>query len=223
MISSGSKGTESKFPLRAALGLSAGRSGGRDGGGNRFAPLAEQGGGAYRAPAAADWRAVVRLDMQSERPAWPATCYGHSRGQARAPWSVRSILPHVMSTATTSHACFDYEPCPLPFACVPGACSFLTSRGACRAPLLHGHSLTAAHTHSGARAQACDWAGDISFEEARWAQLQAVAAGRPPAALAAEMAAARAAQDRLYQVPAVQAVAWCTQGTLLNLCKLQCT
>ena len=64
----------------------AGRSGGRDGGGNRFAPLAEQGrggGGTAQGPAAADWRAVVRVDMQSERPAWPATCYGHLRGQAR--------------------------------------------------------------------------------------------------------------------------------------------
>ena len=48
--------------------------------------------------------------------------------------------------------------------------------------------------------QSCDWGGEISFEEARWAQLQAAAAGRPPAALAAELAAAAAAQNRLYQV-----------------------
>lgn len=94
---------------RAALGPCAGRSGGRDGGGNRFAPLAEQGrgggGGAQRGPAAADWRAVVRLDMQSERPAWPATCYGHQRGQARAPRSVRSMLPHVTRRVRDNLAC----------------------------------------------------------------------------------------------------------------------
>jgi len=110
-----------------------GGGGGGGGGGNRFAPLAGTGqgggggGGGGRGPAREDWRAVVRVDMASERPAWPATCYGHVRGGR------------------------------------------------------------------------CDWEGDVSFEEARWAQLQALRAGRPAAALIAELPAAAAVQNRLYQ------------------------
>ena len=193
--------------LRAALGPCAGRSGDRDGGGNRFAPLAEQGGGgggggAQRGTAAADWRAVVRLDMQSEWPAWPATCYGHQRGQARAVVIAQHVPAH-KAAPRDNLACMlllrAMSPAPrmragglqLPHlpACV------LSTAAARQLPL------RVAPTSLGARAQACDWGGDISFEEARWAQLQAVAAGRPPAALAAEMAAAGAAQNRLYQVP----------------------
>ena len=69
-----------------------------------------------------------------------------------------------------------------------------------RFDMQHERPTWPATCYAHAREGACGWGGDVSCEEARWAQLQAARAGRPVIALAAEMQAAAAGQNRLYQV-----------------------
>ena len=120
--------------------------------------------------------------------------------RAGAPCFVRSLLPHAQRRTLTADTRGMVVFCPLRLPCKQTLAKQLSCPKTCWAPPLGKPLLMRRAYLSGAHAQACDWGGDISFEEARWAQLQAVAAGRPPAALAAEMAAAAAAQNRLYQV-----------------------